>query len=62
MTGVVVTAKPDQRLEPLPEGASYLGFVFAEAPEADAVEAALRAARSVPAASRSTPPIDVNAR
>lgn len=24
-----VTAKPDQRLEPLPEGASYLGFIFA---------------------------------
>ena len=26
---VVMTAKPDQRLEPLPEGASYLGFIFA---------------------------------
>jgi len=25
---VVMTAKPDQRLEPLPEGASYLGFIF----------------------------------
>ena len=26
---VVMTAKPDQRLEPLPDGASYLGFIFA---------------------------------
>ena len=27
-----ITAKPDQLLEPLPEGASYLGFIFARAP------------------------------
>ena len=26
---VVMTAKADQRVEPLPEGASYLGFIFA---------------------------------
>ena len=26
---VVMTAKPDQRLEPPPEGGSYLGFIFA---------------------------------
>ena len=32
---------------PLPEGASYLGFVFARAQSPDAVEAALRAAGSV---------------
>src|SRR6185295_6140623 len=25
---VQITAKPDQRLLPLPEGASYLGFIF----------------------------------
>ena len=37
---LVVTAKPDQRLEPLPEGASYLGFIFARAENpADAVRA-----------------------
>ena len=37
---VVMTAKPDQRIEPLPEGASYLGFVFARCGRsADAVTA-----------------------
>jgi hypothetical protein len=39
-----ITAKPDQLLVPLPEGASYLGFIFARAPRAAAVEQALRAA------------------
>ncbi len=43
---VVVTAKPDQRLEPLPEGASYLGFIFARSGSRDAVERALRAAHA----------------
>ena len=28
---VVITAKEGQRLVPLPEGASYLGFIFAAA-------------------------------
>ena len=28
---VIVTAKPGQRLVPLPEGSSYLGFLFARA-------------------------------
>ena len=27
---VQITAKPDQQLVPLPEGASYLGFIFAQ--------------------------------
>lgn len=37
---LVITAKADQRLEPPPEGASYLGFIFARAPEvAEAVTA-----------------------
>jgi biotin carboxylase len=37
---VVITAKPDQRLEPLPEGASYLGFIFTRADQpSDAVRA-----------------------
>ena len=41
-----ITAKPDQLLVPLPEGASYLGFIFARAARAAAVEQALRAAHA----------------
>jgi biotin carboxylase len=41
---VRITAKPDQVLVPLPEGASYLGFIFARANEPAAAVAALRAA------------------
>jgi biotin carboxylase len=41
---VIVTANPGQRLIPLPEGASYLGFIFARGAEPAAVERALRAA------------------
>jgi hypothetical protein len=41
---VRITAKPDQQLIPLPEGASYLGFIFARGDNSSAVEAALRAA------------------
>ena len=41
---VRITAKPDQVLLPLPEGASYLGFIFARAPRAADVASALRAA------------------
>jgi hypothetical protein len=41
---VRITAKPDQVLVPLPEGASYLGFIFARADEPAAAVAALRAA------------------
>jgi biotin carboxylase len=41
---VRVTAKPDQVLVPLPEGGSYLGFIFARAPEPTHVERALRTA------------------
>ena len=41
---VRITAKPDQLLIPLPEGASYLGFIFARAATAGEVERALRAA------------------
>jgi hypothetical protein len=37
-----ITMKPDQQLVPLPEGASYLGFIFARADTAHAVEQALR--------------------
>jgi ATP-grasp domain/L-amino acid ligase C-terminal domain 2 len=38
----IVTAKQGQKLMPLPEGASYLGFIFARAATPDAVELALR--------------------
>jgi hypothetical protein len=41
---VIVTAKPDQLLQPLPEGASYLGFIFARAGTGDEVDRALREA------------------
>ena len=43
---VRMTAKADQRLVPLPEGSSYLGFIFAHGATADAVEASLRAAHA----------------
>lgn len=43
---VVITAKPDQLMLPLPEGASYLGFIFASARTSDAVEQALRQAHA----------------
>ena len=41
---VRITAKPDQLLVPLPEGASYLGFIFARAADVVSVRAALAAA------------------
>jgi hypothetical protein len=43
---VRITAKADQLLLPLPEGASYLGFIFARADRAADVDAALRAAHA----------------
>jgi hypothetical protein len=43
---VHITAKPDQLLVPLPEGASYLGFIFARAETPAQVEQALRAAHA----------------
>jgi len=41
---VAITAKEGHGIEPLPEGASYLGFIFARACTPDEAEAALRAA------------------
>lgn len=41
---VQVTAKADQQLLALPEGASYLGFIFAHAPTPEGAEQAVRAA------------------
>jgi hypothetical protein len=43
---VKITARPDAKLVPLPEGKSYLGFIFARAASAAAVEQALRTAHS----------------
>jgi biotin carboxylase len=43
---VIVTATEGQRLVPLPEGASYLGFLFARAHSPDVVETALRQAHA----------------
>jgi len=41
---VVITAKEEHYLEPLPEGASYLGFIFARARTPGEAEQALRSA------------------
>ena len=41
-----VTAKRDHLLEPLPEGGSYLGFIFARAPRPAQAEAAVREAHA----------------
>ncbi|HMD48063.1 MAG TPA: ATP-grasp domain-containing protein [Bryobacteraceae bacterium] len=41
---VAITAKPGQKLVPLPEGNSYLGFIFARAATPSAAEEALRTA------------------
>ena len=41
---IVITAQRDQRIRPLPEGGSYLGFIFARAERPAQVESALRSA------------------
>ena len=41
---VVITAQRDQRIRPLPEGGSYLGFIFARAEQPAQVESSLRSA------------------
>lgn len=43
---VVITAKPNQKLVPLPEGSSYPGFIFARGDSPEFVEQALRAAHA----------------
>jgi len=43
---VAITAKEGQKILPLPEGSSYLGFIFARAESPDAVERALRHAHA----------------
>lgn len=46
VTGVEITARLHTPLIPLPEGASYLGFIFARAADAATVEKALRDAHA----------------
>jgi biotin carboxylase len=43
---VVITAEEGREVEPLPEGDTYLGFVFAKGERPEDVEAALRAAHA----------------
>jgi biotin carboxylase len=43
---VVITAKPSQKLVPLPEGSSYLGFIFARGASPEFVANALRQAHA----------------
>jgi biotin carboxylase len=44
---VIITAKDGQRVQPPPEGSTYLGFVFAAAARPQAVEQALRSAHAL---------------
>jgi biotin carboxylase len=46
VTGLYITAKPDQLVEPLPEAGSYLGFIFARGASPAAAEAAVRSAHA----------------
>ena len=46
VTGVEITAPLNQPLTPLPEGASYLGFIFARGESPEAAERALRDAHA----------------
>ena len=43
---VIITARRGDRLIPLPEGASYTGFIFASGTSGQAVEHSLRTAHS----------------
>jgi hypothetical protein len=43
---VIITARHGDRLIPLPEGASYTGFIFASGTSAEAVERSLRVSHS----------------
>jgi len=46
VAGVIITAKPGQRLIPLPEGSSYLGFIFGRGETPAEVDSALRFAHA----------------
>ena len=44
VTGVEITARLNHPLVPLPEGSSYLGFIFARGDSPEVVEEAIRRA------------------
>jgi biotin carboxylase len=46
VTGIEITAKLNYPIVPLPEGASYLGFIFARGEKPEEVESALRQAHA----------------
>lgn len=46
ITGVEISAQMGGRIVPLPEGSSYLGFIFAQADDPATVEAAIREAHA----------------
>jgi biotin carboxylase len=46
ITGIEITAPLNQPIQPLPEGASYLGFIFATCTEPAEVESALKQAHA----------------
>jgi hypothetical protein len=46
VTGIEITVKLGEKLVPLPEGANYPGFIFAEGPDPATVETALRASHA----------------
>jgi biotin carboxylase len=46
VTGIEITAPLNQPIQPLPEGASYLGFIFARGDDPASVEAAIREAHT----------------
>lgn len=58
ITGIEITARPGYTLKPLPEGNSYLGFIFAEAASPQRAEQALREAYACLAV-RMRPEIDL---
>jgi hypothetical protein len=45
ISGIRITATAGQLIAPPPEGASYLGFIFAQGISPDAVESSLRKAQ-----------------
>ena len=45
ISDIQITAEPGQVLAPAPEGASYLGFIFAHGMSPEAVESSLRMAQ-----------------
>ncbi|WP_245994244.1 ATP-grasp domain-containing protein [Tengunoibacter tsumagoiensis] len=66
ITGIEITARLHNQLVPLPEGASYLGFIFARGETPEAVEEAIRQAhqhlhfeirREIPLLNRSLPAV-----